>query len=807
LWKIEREMNVGSRAAAVAVFLALAVLSLTETASGIPFDVGRDGNIFVSFGSEGETERIMRNMEIGNEVLLRSEGRVFGVKRLGGEMLGVVEQDHLVDAINKDFEGQVIVVVDGLGCGGESAGKFIRNIKRSVRVCTVLRARMWVLSVKEILIGRGLGMQSTYVIVDNRASEENLVGSCGVSPSKVRRLRALDVGDMELKMLLIKNRYVKDVEISALPLKKKRALVSGATVKTFLGKKKRCGDGVFVLYSDPYIHVNGEFREGKLFSVAVRVSREEQKFEGTKSGVVPSRGNVNERTEEYVYADSRGTMEIYKERAGGVRTSKGRILIITPNVDVVVRRGMPSVIAEARGMGRAHGVLVGRGDPEAWRVRRTKNRFFVGHRRLKRRVGGGVGTVYRTPRRQAVEPFEGKNEMREMKVVVVRGDMDLSGFGCVNKSMILSLQKYPDILVFVEPVNKKRGGMEDFDGYLVSSVYMSEVGRHVGKRGRKIDVIRKRSRWKPVELRNSYPPITHPPRNGFELVIQFPWEFTAVPISIAEGLKRPGTHVWTPSSFCMKVLTKAGIPRNKLSRVPHGTGSVEAGIFVRMRGIRRKKSPVTFVVVGGSLRRKGIDVTIKAYRKAFKGKEGVILRIHSMYGDFGSTAEIMELVSENMRAGGPKISFTRGVLEREKVRRMVASAHFLVSSFRGEGFGLPILDAMSYGTVPIATNYASARDICSSKCALLIPCRETKCDLRDGKRGQAFINGVPATGVPMWAEPSEDALADILKQARDMVASGSGRYKELSRMSRVVARKKSWEAEMRKAKRFLAFKK
>ncbi len=101
-------------------------------------------------------------------------------------------------------------------------------------------------------------------------------------------------------------------------------------------------------------------------------------------------------------------------------------------------------------------------------------------------------------------------------------------------------------------------------------------------------------------------------------------------------------EVWVPSQFVRDTYITSGVPGEKVVVVPNG---VNTDVFHPGKGreeIRggEEYSPLStlhsplykFLFVGGTIARKGIDVLLDAYDRAFTAQDAVVLIIK----DFGS---------------------------------------------------------------------------------------------------------------------------------------------------------------------------
>ena len=81
----------------------------------------------------------------------------------------------------------------------------------------------------------------------------------------------------------------------------------------------------------------------------------------------------------------------------------------------------------------------------------------------------------------------------------------------------------------------------------------------------------------------------------------------------------------------------------------------------------------------------------------------------------------------------------------------------LVHPFRGEGFGLPIVEAMACGLPVIVTGAGPALDYASDKTAYFIPAERRPL-------GDGTVDGMETIGQPWLFEPDADALVELLKR-------------------------------------------
>lgn len=201
-----------------------------------------------------------------------------------------------------------------------------------------------------------------------------------------------------------------------------------------------------------------------------------------------------------------------------------------------------------------------------------------------------------------------------------------------------------------------------------------------------------------------------------------------------KGHVREFDEVWVPSRFCAEVF---GRYNKRVRIVPWG---IDTGVF-RPGRRERDGDEYVFGAVGVQSPRKGTDVMIEAFGRAFGGREGVRLIIKTR-----DTRQIPPF-------SNPMIDVIDSDWPEERLAQFYRDIDCLVECSRGEGVGMPPLQAVFSGTPALVTDWSGMRD---------------------------YINGAGVWGIRIkglskarnigaenarWAEPDAGHLAELMQWA------------------------------------------
>jgi glycosyltransferase involved in cell wall biosynthesis len=260
-----------------------------------------------------------------------------------------------------------------------------------------------------------------------------------------------------------------------------------------------------------------------------------------------------------------------------------------------------------------------------------------------------------------------------------------------------------------------------------------------------------------VHVRHQWPPnFQAPPHEGHLVLIQ-PWEYGRIPEEWVEPMSTMVDEIWVPSRHVQKSFVVSGVPVDRVQVVPNG---IDADLF--HPGVAPRILPggkkFKFLFVGGTIWRKGVDVLLQAYCETFRHEDDVCLVVkdmgqNSFYRGQGVGDSIRQIQNE---PAAPELIYLTEMMEEHDMPGLFTACDCLVHPYRGEGFGLPVLEAMACAVPVITTEGGSTDDFCPPDEVFLIPSER-----REFIPGDTRLAG----GAGWILEPDLNALKILMRQA------------------------------------------
>jgi len=211
-------------------------------------------------------------------------------------------------------------------------------------------------------------------------------------------------------------------------------------------------------------------------------------------------------------------------------------------------------------------------------------------------------------------------------------------------------------------------------------------------------------------------------------------------------------EVWTPTEWSVEMLRSSGV-RVPLFAVPLG---VDTTLFRPGPPRARLADRTIFVSVFEWGIRKGWDILLRAYRKAFRADDPVLLllKIDNRAPGTNPAREIARLLPDPSPAVG--LIYNQPLTSAQLVE-LYGSADCFVLPTRGEGWGMPILEAMACGLPAIATAWSAPTAFLTPANGYPLPSR----GLVPAPNDAPYYRGA------QWADPDEAALVALMRQVVD----------------------------------------
>ena len=270
-----------------------------------------------------------------------------------------------------------------------------------------------------------------------------------------------------------------------------------------------------------------------------------------------------------------------------------------------------------------------------------------------------------------------------------------------------------------------------------------------------------------LTVRLTWPPDFRPPSAG-KLACILPWEYEAVPRKWIADIQEHVDELWVPSDFVRNAFLRGGVDPDRLRVIPPGL-DVELfqpeGESWQPDGSRG----FVFLFVGGMILRKGVDLLLEAYGEAFTAEDEVTLILkqigsHSFY-QHNTLADRIRAFTDN--PASPHLTLIREGLQEAKLAALYRGSDAFVLPYRGEGFGMPIAEAMACGKPVVTTALGPAQEFCPPELGYMIPARVVPVPDDPPALGEL-------TGELTWFEPDVGELARTLRyiyENRDEAAS------------------------------------
>jgi GT2 family glycosyltransferase len=258
-------------------------------------------------------------------------------------------------------------------------------------------------------------------------------------------------------------------------------------------------------------------------------------------------------------------------------------------------------------------------------------------------------------------------------------------------------------------------------------------------------------------------------------------EVTGLPEAWVDGCNTMD-EVWVPASFNVDTFENSGV-RVPVRVMPLG---VDIDYFNPQITGFRPSDRYTFLSVFEWGERKAPETLLRAFASEFKESEDVVLllSVFNRDPDVNVEAEIARL---DLPSSAPIVLMLNPEFADHQMGSLYRSADCFVLPTRGEGWGMPVLEAMACGLPTIATNWSGPADFLHEEIGYPLEVKS----LVKAEARCPFYAGFE------WAEPDGDHLRGLMREVFE--APDRARAKGLLAASE-VAERYSWEVAARRVK-------
>lgn len=259
-----------------------------------------------------------------------------------------------------------------------------------------------------------------------------------------------------------------------------------------------------------------------------------------------------------------------------------------------------------------------------------------------------------------------------------------------------------------------------------------------------------------ITIRNMYPPRVAD-ANGSLNFLAFGWEESTIPKKYVKDFNEHLNGIGTMSDFVTESLIKSGVT------VPVKTMGLGVELISDYDSIPKyklkTKKNIKFLHVSSAFPRKGVDILLKAYYETFSNQDDVCLVIKTFPNPHNTIIEQLNKLNCEYK-NAPEVELINKDLEPRLLYGLYKAADCYVSVARGEGFGLPVAEAMLAKIPVIVSPNTGMADFCNESTAFLV----------DFEMEQAKTH--LSTDGSQWARPNKETLSLLMKQFAE------GRFKE-----------------------------
>jgi glycosyltransferase involved in cell wall biosynthesis len=274
-----------------------------------------------------------------------------------------------------------------------------------------------------------------------------------------------------------------------------------------------------------------------------------------------------------------------------------------------------------------------------------------------------------------------------------------------------------------------------------------------------------------IHIRNTWPPATRDMIGRFNAYVCFAWEESEFPARLVERFNRDLDLVMVASTFVKRALVDSGVTI-PVEIVGEGADHVLDLVPLSQQTPSRRHR---FLHVSSGFPRKGVDSLIQAYHQSFTADDNVELVIKTFANPDNAIPGLLVKLGTSTKQAPIQVIETS--CSHPELLALYRTATALVAPSRGEGFGLPLAEAMALEVPVITTNYSGQVDFCRPATSWLVDYTLSA--------SKAHVSG----SFSLWADPDVGHLG---RQMRAVLSEPGEVSKRTARAKTFVGRHLTW---------------
>lgn len=299
--------------------------------------------------------------------------------------------------------------------------------------------------------------------------------------------------------------------------------------------------------------------------------------------------------------------------------------------------------------------------------------------------------------------------MSELNVLYYSCPFDLSGYGTVSRNHLIELSKIRSIRIRLRTKKFWQGTSPDLreEGDILHNLENVPIPN------------------------NDYIFLQHLTPENFYIdpsakyhICYTPFETDSVPRPWLLPM-RGMDEIWVPSKHNKDAYLSTGLSQKKITVIPHGVNTDKFNSEVKP--LHYDRGEFNFGSIFDWTERKNPVALMRSYYNAFCNDEDVTLTIRTFWRfPIEKTREYIHAEVDKIKAGYidrkrfPKIQFWFDTMDDSIMPSFFRSFDCFVLPTRGEGFGLPFIEAMACGVVTIGPEWGGNREFMNESNSILV---------------------------------------------------------------------------------------